>query len=130
MENQDAFSDSFLPNESSRIGLMIILHDVTREKEIEKMKSEFVSIAAHQLRTPLTSIKWAIRSMLDGDLGSVNTDQQKILEQSFHINERTIGLVNDLLNVARIEENRFIYQIIKFSLDEIVQKNVDNLKLA
>lgn len=94
-------------------GKMVIIHDVTREKFIEKMKTEFVSIAAHQLRTPISAIKWILRMMIDGDLGPVSKTQQEYLEKSYNSNERMIKLVNDLLNVTRIEEGRFLYDVKK-----------------
>lgn len=91
------------------LGCIITLHDVSREKLLERIKSEFVSIAAHQLRTPLTAIKWALREFRDrhpqGDLESGD-----LLDKAYQSNERMINLINDLLNVARIEEGRFLYR--------------------
>jgi len=92
------------------LGKMVILHDITRGKAIEKMKTEFVSIAAHQLRTPLSAIKWTLKMILDGDLGSLTKEQREFLEKTYQSNERIINLINDLLNVTRIEEGRYIYK--------------------
>lgn len=94
-------------SENKPIGYMKILHDITREKEIDAMKSEFIAIAAHQLRTPLTAIKWTIKMVMDGDAGEVNQEQKDILMKGYKSNERIIKLINDLLNVSRIEEGRF-----------------------
>ncbi|MFH1030120.1 MAG: HAMP domain-containing sensor histidine kinase [bacterium] len=77
-----------------------------RDKLISDMKSEFITIAAHQLRTPLTGIKWTMKMLLDGDSGSLNEEQKKFLMKGFESNERIIKLVNDLLNVAHIEEGK------------------------
>ncbi|MCJ7827876.1 ATP-binding protein [Patescibacteria group bacterium] len=109
------------------IGFLIILHDITREKEIERMKTEFVSIAAHQLRTPLSTIKWALRIVLDGDVGKLAPKQTEILESGYQSNERMIALINDLLNIARIEEGRFLYEFSPHSLEDLVKKIIDNL---
>lgn len=109
------------------IGLLIILYDITREKEIERMKTEFVSIAAHQLRTPLSSIKWALRLVLDGDLGKISPKQVEVLESGYQSNERMIRLINDLLDVARIEEGHFLYKFSLVSLEDIVKKVIKSL---
>lgn len=81
----------------------------TRERLISQMKSEFISIAAHQLRTPLSAVKWTLKMMSEGDVGKLTQEQQEFLQRGYEVNERMITLVNDLLNVARIEEGRFGY---------------------
>ncbi|OHA79594.1 MAG: hypothetical protein A2675_02565 [Candidatus Yonathbacteria bacterium RIFCSPHIGHO2_01_FULL_51_10] len=90
-------------------GFIKLIRDVTREKAIARSKSEFISIAAHQLRTPLSAIKWALHLVINGDLGPLNPSQQKLLGNGYETNEKMIQLVNDLLNVARIEDGRFGY---------------------
>jgi PAS domain S-box-containing protein len=107
--------------EKEKLGTLVILHDVTREKEIERMKTEFVSIAAHQLRTPLSAIKWTLRMILDGDLGEITQEQREFLEKTYKSNERMINLINDLLNVTRIEEGRFLYKPVLSDLSLVVQ---------
>lgn len=104
------------------MGQILVLHDVTREKAVERTKSEFVSIAAHQLRTPLSAIKWSLRLILDKDLGTISSEQEEILEKGYESNERMIRLVNDLLNLARIEEGRFIYKVSSISLVELTEQ--------
>ncbi|MBC8295654.1 MAG: PAS domain-containing protein, partial [Pelagibacterales bacterium] len=108
------------------VGMIIIIHDVTRDKEISRMKTEFVSIAAHQLRTPLSAIKWSLHMVLDGDVGKISLEQVEFLQRAYKSNERMILLINDLLNVSRIEEGRFIYNQEACSLEEII-KNTINL---
>lgn len=110
-------------------GKFIILHDVTREKTVEKSKSEFVSIAAHQLRTPLTSIKWILTSLLDGDFGEMSAEQREYLQRTNSSNERMINLVDDLLNLSRIEEGRYIQFKDYVSLEGLVEKNIENLQI-
>ena len=91
-------------------GILVILHNITREKRVERMKTEFVSIAAHQLRTPLSAIKWTLKMFTDGDFGKITPKQKEFMEKVYKSNERMITLVNDLLNVARVEEGRYIYR--------------------
>ncbi|MFA6353641.1 MAG: ATP-binding protein [Candidatus Paceibacterota bacterium] len=109
------------------LGLMKIFYDTTREKAIDKMKSEFISIAAHQLRTPLSAIKWIIKMILDGDMGKLNAEQQELLNKGYQSNERIILLVNDLLNVSRIEEGRFGFNFEKTDFQEILNVAVSNV---
>lgn len=109
-------------------GTLVVIRDVTREKLIQKMKTEFVSIAAHQLRTPLSAIKWTLKMLLEGDAGEINEDQNQLLNKSYKSNERMIKLINDLLNVTRIEEGRFLYEVESENLVEIVKKVADPLK--
>jgi signal transduction histidine kinase len=107
---------------------MKIFHDLTREKAIDQIKSEFISIAAHQLRTPLSAIKWILKMVLDEDSGKLNEEQRELLDKGYKSNERIIGLVNDLLSVSRIEEGRFGYNFDMCDLQEIIDIVKDNTK--
>ncbi len=104
-----------------KFGTIVILHNITREKLIEEMKTEFVSLAAHQLRTPLSAIKWTLRMLLDGDLGKITEEQRNFIEKTYRSNERMISLINDLLDVTRIEEGRYLYKPILTDLSIVVQ---------
>lgn len=115
-----------LENEIS--GSLVVLHDITREKTVERMKSEFVSIAAHQLRTPLSAIKWTMRMLLDGDLGQISPEQKELVEKTYLSNERMIALINDLLDVTRIEEGRYIYKPALTDLGSVIQFVINSCK--
>ncbi len=110
------------------MGLMLLIRDITRDKEVERLKTEFVSIAAHQLRTPLSAIKWTLKMLLDEDAGKVSEGQEEFIKRAYQSNERMIALINDLLNVARIEEGRFIYETKECSIVEIIETIIGNLK--
>ncbi|MDP2864218.1 MAG: ATP-binding protein [bacterium] len=114
--------------EEEKLGTLVILHDVTREKRIERMKTEFVSIAAHQLRTPLSAIKWALRMLLDGDLGGITVEQKNFIEKTYGSNERMIALINDLLSVARIEEGKYLHKPILTDIELVVKFVIDSFK--
>lgn len=90
-----------------------IIRDITKEQLISELKSQFISIAAHQLRTPLSAVKWILAMFLSGDTGALNTLQANFLQKAYNANERMILLVGDLLDVSRIEEGRFGYSFQK-----------------
>ena len=111
-----------------KLGTLVIAHDITREKKVESLKTEFVSIAAHQLRTPLSSIKWALKMFLDGDLGRITKEQKKFVKKTYESNERMIGLINDLLNVTKIEEGRYLYSLAPTQLESVAQFVINSYK--
>ena len=80
-----------------------IERDITKMKDVEKLRNEFVSITSHQLRTPLTAIKWHLELLFETKLPR---KEKHILHQVFLSNERMISLINDLLDVSRIEEGK------------------------
>jgi len=112
----------FIIKEEKRISTLIILHDISREKVVESLKSQFVSVAAHQLRTPLSIIKWSLCMLLDGEIGLLTNEQIEMLDKAQQTNERMIHLINDLLNVARIEEGRFMYRPKTVDMIELLEK--------
>ena len=114
--------------EKEKMGTLIILHDVTREKMVERMKTEFVSIAAHQLRTPLSAIKWTLRMLLDGDLGEITPEQREFIEKTYQSNARTLTLINDLLNVTRIEEGRYLFKPVLSDIKMVLDSVIDFYK--
>lgn len=114
------------------LGVMKVFNNLTREKTIDKLKSDFISIAAHQLRTPLAAIKWVIKMVIDGDAGELNEEQKGLLFKGYQSNERIIELVNDMLDVSRIEEGRFGYNFseadYKAELDFIIDSLQNRIK--
>lgn len=88
------------------IGAVDVFRDITIEKQINKSKSEFVSLASHQLRTPLSAIKWYSEMLLKTKFGQLSQKQKKYLKQVHHGNERMIRLIDVLLNVSRLEAGK------------------------
>jgi len=111
-----------------KIGSSVILHDVSQQKSIERMKTEFVTLAAHQLRTPASIVKWTIQMLLDGDLGEMTKEQKEAIEKIRKTNEKMIRLVNDLLNVAEIEEGRYLSKLVLSDIEEIIQSVIEIYK--
>ena len=112
----------------NNLGVMKIFNNLTREKILDKLKSDFISIAAHQLRTPLSAIKWAIKMVLDGDTGKLTEEQEEMLFKGYQSNERIIELVNDMLDVSRIEEGRFGYSFDEGDLLKELDFVIDSLQ--
>jgi len=84
-------------------GAIILIRDVTEEKKIDRAKNEFVALASHQLRTPLSIINWYSDGLLTGTVGTTDDERHKYLEGIYRANRRMIELVDALLNVSRID---------------------------
>ncbi len=88
------------------IGTITVFQDVTKKHELDQMKDSFLSVAAHQLRTPLGSMRWSMELLLGGDLGKLPKEAKEAVGQIYDNSQRMIALVNDLLDVSRIDQNR------------------------
>ena len=91
---------------SQHIGRLFVFRDVTHERELDRMKSEFVSMVSHELRSPLTAIKGYIDLFVEGNVGSLTPMQQHLLNIVLTNTDRLITLINDLLDLSRLESGR------------------------
>lgn len=98
-------------------------------KKLDKAKSEFISIASHQLRTPLTAIKGYLSLVVEGSYGQVDDSVKNALQKAYGANERLILLVEDLLNASRIESGRMKYDLADVHLEDLVSQSCDSLAL-
>lgn len=96
-------------------------------KVLDKLKDEFVSLASHELRTPMTAIKSYLWMTLQGDAGVLNDTQKLYLERSYNSVERLIKLVNDMLNISRIESGRVTVEMQKVNLSTLVQEVINDV---
>jgi PAS domain S-box-containing protein len=103
------------------LGRLFVFRDVTHEREVDRMKTEFVSLVSHELRTPLTSIKGFTEMVLDGDAGEINEEVEEFLGIVYSNAERLVALVNDLLDLSRIESGRIELKSETVDLDEILR---------
>jgi signal transduction histidine kinase len=99
-----------------------------RLEELDAVKSDFVSIAAHQLRTPLTGIKWSFIALQEKETGPLNPEQKKIVDSGLDAIDHTINLINDLLNVAHIEEGKFGFNFKETAILPVIQKSFERFE--
>ena len=98
-------------------------------KELDKRKDEFLSVAAHELRAPLTAVKGYLSMVLDGDGGSINGKVKDFIQGAVEGAEREVRLVNNMLNVSRIEEGRLVYEMGKVRLRDVARSVFDEFNL-
>lgn len=107
-----------------------IFYDLTQEKIIDEMKSEFISIAAHQLRTPSSGVKWVLDMVLEGELGEIPPEAMKYIKRAAYSNELMVSLVKDLLNVSSMETGKFIYKFDRTNLQKILEDVVNSSNIT
>lgn len=96
----------YLDEDGRTGGVVVAFRDVTIEREIDRQKSDFISIASHQLRTPLSAMRWFLDLLLGGDAGALKPQQREYLADMSASVARMVKLVGDLLNISRIESGR------------------------
>jgi signal transduction histidine kinase len=106
-------------------GKLVILRNITREKVIERMKAEFVSISAHQLRTPIAGIKWALEILLREELSQ---DQRKLLQDCYSALQRLIVLIDNLLKIVSIEEGKYLANFTSTDIEKLIDKIIANYR--
>lgn len=94
---------------------------------VENIKSDFVSLSSHQLRTPLSAIKWYIELLLNQKSGKLSDKQHEYLKQIYRSNERAINLVNDLLDVSRLQQGQIHLEFRPTKIEGVVSEVIDNL---
>jgi signal transduction histidine kinase len=124
---------SVLAQEFDRSAKLLVRRDLDltkahRELErIDQMKSEIISVVAHQLRTPLSAVKWTLKMLTDGDAGSVTNEQKTMMMKAYESNERMISLVNDMLSADRMESGKFRYRFFPIQLEDLIENVVTEI---
>ncbi|MBF8437438.1 HAMP domain-containing protein [Halanaerobiaceae bacterium Z-7014] len=101
-----------------------LLEDITRLKEIDQLKSDFISTVSHEFRTPLTSITMALNMLVAEDLGDINSDQEELLQNSLDDCDRLTSLVEDLLDLSKMESGKIELDIRSVKLKKLTQNTI------
>jgi signal transduction histidine kinase len=96
-------------------------------KALDEAKDDFISMASHQLRTPLTSVKGCVSMVLEGDAGKITDMQRRLLDQAFISSQRMVFLIADLLNVSRLRTGKFVIEPAPANLAEIIAGEIRQL---
>ena len=118
----------FLDENGLILGTVYLFDDITREKEIDQMKSDFISLVSHELRTPLTSIIGFVSFILDGKAGAINDRQRNSLARVQRQSKRLAALISDLLDISRIESGRIQMDRAPISLLDIVTQRLEEIR--
>ncbi|MGC1177285.1 MAG: PAS domain-containing sensor histidine kinase [Candidatus Saccharimonadales bacterium] len=111
------------------LGAIEVFRDISLEEEVDRMKSEFISLASHQLRTPLSSIKTYSHMLVDGYMGSLSTTQKKSLQTIIRATNRMNELISTLLNITRIESGTIAITPKLVKIDTIAEEVLKELSL-
>lgn len=98
-------------------------------RHLDEVKDEFMSMASHQLRTPLTSIKGYLSMVLEEDMGKITPQQRTVLNEAFNSSERMVRLIADFLNVSRLQTGKFIVERSPADIVSVVRSEVESLKM-
>jgi PAS domain S-box-containing protein len=114
--------------DGNALGRLFVFRDVTQERAADRLKTEFVSLVSHELRTPLTSIKGYVDLLATGEVGPLTGDQQEFLGVVKQNADRLVSLINDLLDISRIEAGRVMLHPQALSLGPLLQPIVASLR--
>jgi GAF domain-containing protein/CheY-like chemotaxis protein len=121
-------SASVITDTGETLGTVFVLRDITREVEADRSKSEFISTVSHELRTPLTSIKGYVDLILLGSVGDVSPMQRSFLEVVRSNSNRLVDLINDILDISRVETGRIVLNREPLSIFDLVEEVVESAR--
>jgi signal transduction histidine kinase len=124
-----ALSAPFFGPDQQVLGTVTVFHDITRFKELDQMKSDFVHMVSHELRSPLTAIKLQHGVILDGLAGELTPKQQELMTRAHAKIQGLLDLINDLLDVARMEAGHRQLEQVPLPLGEVLAEVVELLKV-
>ncbi len=122
-----AIDNKMLFEENQRM-LRQVQRSNSKLEKLDETKDEFISMASHQLRTPLTSVKGYLSMVLEGDAGEISDMQRKLLDQAFVSSQRMVYLIADLLNLSRLKTGKFIIDAVPCNLAKVIEEEIGQLK--
>jgi NtrC-family two-component system sensor histidine kinase KinB len=108
-----------------KIGFVAVLRNITLEKELDRMKDDFLHSITHDLRNPMTSVRGFLKFLLDGVGGPLTPEQKKMLETMDRASHRLLILINDILDIAKLEAGRMTLNLSETDLRNLAQKNLE-----
>ncbi len=108
-------------NNANLSGIIAVFQNVTHLKELEKIRTDFIATISHEFKTPLTSIVMGTDILSDEGVGNLNDDQRQIIKAIREDSDRLTKLVNDLLELTRIESGKAIFKIKEYAIDDIIE---------
>ena len=108
--------------------VVVIVRNISKDKELINMKNDLITTATHELRTPLTATKGYLSMLKSGDAGELSKKQTEYINRAYNSTERLVYLVEDLLGALRIDENRTVISKESFNLTELIRDAIDNLR--
>ena len=110
------------------LGAVCVLEDISEIEKLSELKSDFVSQVSHELRTPLTSVKGATKLILRGSTGTINEKQTKLLKIMSEDTDRLINLINDLLDISKLESGKIKMKKEDFDLSDVLHQCVETVQ--
>ena len=123
-----AFSGRKSPTKTEIIGAVIAFRDITERQIVERMKDEFISVVSHELRTPLTSIHGSLGMLASGLLSTQPEKSQRLLEIAVDSTERLVRLINDILDVERIESGKVTMAKVSCNAGDLIEQAADTMQ--
>ncbi len=115
---------NIMNTDGKNLGAVAVIHDITALKRTEKLKNEFVSIVSHELRTPLTSIRGSLGLLVSGVMGEFPEKAKKLLDIANNNCERLLLLINDILDIEKIEAGKMDFQVKIHDLNQLVAESI------
>jgi PAS domain S-box-containing protein len=110
------------------LGSVTVLQDIRHLKELDKMKSEFIAMVAHELRAPIASVEQQLNVILNGMAGEVTAKQEKLLSRAKERTHGLLTLIKDLLDLSKIEAGKMVQYKEPLSLQEVISKVIDLMR--